>query len=565
MSVPGRLALLLLVAIVGFAVPAPAANQSADFVYRNGVVYTMSATRSWAEAVAVSSGKVVYVGTNTGVARWVGPQTKVVDLAGRMLLPSFRDSHVHPVESGIELSECRLYDAETPEAALAAVRDYVAKHPNDSWIRGGGWQLPVFPDANPHKSLLDAIEPKRPVFLAAADGHSAWVNSRALEIAGITAATPDPPNGRIERDPKTKEPTGTLRESASWLVSKHLPAYTDEQYREGLRAALKMAAGFGITALHDASADDREMATYDRLARAGELTARVRAALSLVTDGERPVARLVELRGKYASRLLRPEAVKIFADGVIEAQTSALLEPYVGKGDDRGALNFEPDALRRIAIGLDRAGFQIHVHAIGDRAVRAALDAFEAARNANGARDSRHEIAHLELIDPSDVPRFRALGVTANFQPLWAYGDSYIKKLTVPVLGPERSSRLYPIGSLVKSGAVVAFGSDWSVSSMNPLDAIQVAVTRRGLDGNEETTLLPEQAITLADALAGYTIAAAYADFDEAITGSVEVGKSADLIVLDKNLFAIPATEIHKARVVLTLFEGRETFRDPAF
>jgi predicted amidohydrolase YtcJ len=556
-----RLALLLSLALFLLALPAHAAIP-ADLVFRNGAVYTMSATRSWAEAVAVSGGRIVYVGTNAGAAHWVGPQTKVVDLGGRMLLPAFHDCHVHPVESGIELSECRLYDDATPEAVLATIRDYVAKHPNDPWIRGGGWQLPVFPDANPHKSLLDAIVPDKPVYLSAADGHSAWVNSRALQLAGITASTPDPPNGRIERDPATKEPTGTLRESASWIVSKHLPAYTDEQYREGLRAALRMAAGFGITSLHEASADDRELATYDDLAKKGELTARVRVALSVDLDaGLKQIGKLLDRRRKFASRLVRPEAVKIFADGVIEAHTAALLAPYVGKGDSRGDLNIEPSAFRQLATALDAAGFQIHVHAIGDRAVRATLDAFESARTINGSRDSRHEIAHLELVDPKDMPRFRALGVTANFQPLWAFADPYIVKLTIPVLGPERSNYIYPIGSVLRAGAVVAFGSDWSVSSMNPLEAIQVAVTRKSPEGGEAPALLPNEAITLADALAGYTIAAAYADFDEATTGSIEVGKSADLIVVDKNLFAIPAEEIHTAKVTLTLFEGREVFR----
>jgi predicted amidohydrolase YtcJ len=478
-----------------------------------------------------------------------------------MVLPAFRDCHVHPVDSGVELAECRLYDAATQDDVLAAIRDYVAKHPSDPWVRGGGWQLPVFPNANAHKKLLDAILPDRPALLFAADGHSAWVNSRALAVAGITAATPDPPNGRIERDPVTKEPTGTLREDATHLVSKFLPPYTREQYREGLRATLRMAAGFGVVALHDASTDASELETYAELASAGELTAHSRAAITDDTDkGAADVARLVALRSTFARRLVRPEAAKIFADGVIEAQTASLLEPYVGKGTDAGHGNLEPRAFARLAVALDRAGFQIHVHAIGDRAVRDALDAFAAARSANGVRDSRHEIAHLELIDPTDVPRFRALGVTANFQPLWAFADTYITKLTIPVLGPERSKHIYPIGSVLRSGAVVAFGSDWSVSSMNPLEAIQVAVTRRAPEGGGEPPFLPDEAINLTDAIAGYTIVAAYADFEESTTGSIEVGKSADLIVLDRNLFAIPAEQIHEAKVLLTLFEGKTIY-----
>jgi predicted amidohydrolase YtcJ len=539
---------------------------AADLVFRNGAVYTVDAARRWAEAVAIKAGRIVYVGTDRGAGPWVGPRTQVVDLQGKMLLPSFHDSHVHPASSGVELGECLLGDLTTVEQVLDAVRRYAEQNPRKPWIRGAGWQLPLFADANPHKSLLDKIVPDRPVYLAAADGHSAWVNSRALEVANITKATPDPKTGRIERDPATGEPTGTLREAASDLVARHLPGYTPEDYVAGLRRALAMANRFGITSLQDADVNERLLDAYAELDRRGELTARVVGAIYVEpAQGAAQIPRLRALRRKYHGRRLRATAAKIFADGVIEARTAALLEPYLGTDNDRGKAKLEPEVFKPLVAALDREGFQVHVHAIGDRAIRDALDAFEYARAKNGARDSRHHIAHLELFNPQDIPRFRRLGVVANFQPLWAFADPYIVKLTIPVLGPERSRWLYPIRSLAATGAVVACGSDWSVTSMNPLDAIQVAVTRRGLDEGQGPAWISEETVDLARMIAGYTINGAYVNFEESETGSIEAGKAADLIVLDRNLFEIPAREIHTARVLLTLLEGKAVYRDPAF
>jgi hypothetical protein len=539
---------------------------TADLVLRNGAVYTMDASRTWASAVAVSNGRIVYIGADAGAAAWTGPRTTVVDLEGRMVMPSFEDSHVHPVEGGIELGRCVLNDFTTPQQILDAVTQYATKNPTKPWVLGAGWQLPVFPNANPSKALLDAIVPDRPVYLAAADGHSAWVNSKALQLAGVTKATADPPNGRIERDAATGEPSGTLREAATDLVAGKIPPTTPEDYVEGLRRALAMANRFGITTLMEANASEEILKAYAELDRRGELTARVVAAMA--TDPGRGVAQipaLVAMRSKYESRHLRATAVKLFADGVIESHTAALLEPYLGTDGDRGKPNFEPEALDRLVVALDREGFQVHVHAIGDRAIRMALDAFERARAANGVRDSRHHIAHLELIDPQDLPRFRRLGVIANFQPLWAYPDTYITDLTVPVLGPERSRWLYPIGSVAKTGAVVVCGSDWSVSSMNPLEAIQVAVTRRDPALAAGPAWIPEEVVDLPAVLAGYTINGAYVNFQERETGSIEVGKAADLIVLDHNLFDVPPSEIHRTKVLLTLLEGKEVYRDPGF
>ena len=537
----------------------------ADLVLRNGRIYTLDDARTWAEALAIDDGRIVFVGPDAGVDALVGPETRFVDLEGRMVLPGFHDSHVHPVSGGVELGQCDLNGLATREGLFAAIEECAARTPDEEWLVGGGWDLPLFPGANPHRSDLDRLSPGQPAYLSSADGHSTWVNSLALDIAGIDATTPDPPNGRIERDPKTGEPTGTLRESASALVSKHLPPLEPEDYVEGLKRALRMANGFGITSLIEASARDRTLEAYAALARSEELTARVRVSLTVdESKDESQVDELIQMRARYRADGIRADAAKIFADGVIESGTAALLEPYLDFGH-RGELNFTPEVLDRIVSRLDKEGFQVHVHAIGDRAIRASLDAFEKARSANGQRDSRHHISHIELFHPDDIPRFRSLGVVANFQPLWAFADSYITDLTEPQLGPERSRWLYPIKSLKDSGAVLAAGSDWSVSSMNPLDAVQVAVTRRDLTALPGPSWIPEERVDLDTILAAYTRGGAYLQHEEALTGSLEVGKRGDLIVLEKNLFDVPETEIHRVRVLLTLLDGKEVFRDPSF
>lgn len=538
-------------------------HPAADLVLREGRVYTMDDARSSAEAVAIDEGKIVFVGSDDDAQSFIGPDTRILDLNGKMVLPGFQDSHVHPVTGGIELGQCDLNGLTTASAVFDRVRSYAAANPDREWIVGGGWDLPLFPDANPQRSALDETVPDRPVYLSSADGHSAWVNSKALQAAGIDARTPDPPNGRIERD-KKGAPSGTLRESAMDLVSSHLPKLTPEDYVEGLKRGLAMAHRFGITSFVEADADDDVLEAYAALAQKGELTARVR--ISLAVDPARDasqVADLVRKRDEHAP-LLRADSAKIFADGVIEAHTAALLEPYLGVGH-RGELNYEPEKLNRIVAALDRAGFQVHIHAIGDWAVRASLDALEHARQENGPRDARPQIAHLELIDPSDIPRFKTLGVVADFQPLWAFADTYITELTEPVLGPERSRWLYPIKSVVDTGAVVAAGSDWSVSSMNPLDAIQVAITRRDLTRGPGPPWIPEECVDLDTILAAYTRAGSFVQHQEKLTGTIEVGKRGDVIVLDRNLFEIPPEEIHEAKVLLTLFDGKPVYQDPSF
>ena len=562
-------ALLLLAGAARGAGPEPA-----DLAFTGGTVYTVDSARSWAQAVALRGGRIVYVGSDAGAAAWIGPKTRVVKLAGRMLLPGFQDAHVHPVSGGLELTLCDLNDLPTQAAVEEKVRS-CAKEQRGSWLVGGGWALPIFPGGNPGRALLDELSPDRPAYLAAADGHSSWVNSRALELAKIGAKTADPPNGRIERDPKTGEPTGTLRESAMDLVAVLLPTPTPKELEAGLRRALDHLNRLGITAAQEASADRAGLLAYRATEQRGELSLRVVAALGTAriaeelppekrSDPAAIAARLAELRGEFASPRIRPTAAKIFADGVIEARTAAMLEPYLDRPGWRGEPNYPPELLDALVAALVRHGFSVHIHAIGDRAVRLSLDALEAAGARRGAGDGRHQLAHIEVIQPEDVTRFRTLGVIANFQPLWAYADPYITDLTLPALKPETLRRIYPIGSVERAGVPLAFGSDWSVTSPNPLAGIQVAVTRQGLDGRPEP-FLPDEAIRLDTALAAYTIGSAFALGLESETGSIEVGKLGDLVVLSHDLFALPPAKIASAKVLLTLVEGQPVFRDPSF
>lgn len=572
------------------AAPIPAVAgevAAADLVLRGAAVYTLDATRSWATAVAVRDGRIVYVGDDRGAEPWTGPATRVLELPGRMVLPGFQDAHIHPVTSGVEAGQCDLLGLADRAAVLAAI-GRCASEQTGEWLLGAGWQLPIFPDANPGKELLDDIVGERPVYLAAADGHSAWVSSRALELAGIDATTPDPPNGRIERRPGTGspgEPAGTLREAATELVARLLPPPSLDERLAGLRRAQDLLLAHGVTAVQEASAGVSELEAYQEAADRGELRLRVVAALRADPDrGPEQAAELAALRRRFTGPRLHPTAAKIFLDGVIEARTAAMLEPYLDRAGDRGELNWPPERLDAVVAALAGEGFDVHVHAIGDRAVRAALDAFEGTGGGRGAPppasgDSlapnprpRHQIAHLEVIDPADVPRFRRLGVIANFQPLWAFADSYIVDLTWPALGPERSRWIYPMASVARAGGPLAFGSDWSVSSLDPLEGIQVAVTRRdpdlaaaggqsgeaasGADASRHRPMQPEEILDLPTALAAYTAGAAWANRLEAETGSIEVGKAADLVVLSHDLFALPPDEIATASVLLTLIDG---------
>jgi len=536
----------------------------ADLVFHNGNIYTVDAARSWAQAVAIRDGEIVYVGTNKVAEMYVGADTRVVDLDGRMMLPAFQDSHIHAVESGMDALAVDLVALKTVEEYVAAIRSYADGHPDEPWILGSGWSMAAFgPGALTSRKLIDQVVADRPVVVMSADGHTQWVNSKALEIAGITKDTPDPESGRIDRDPETREAIGSLQEGAMDIMAAAIPLASLEKRTAGLQYAIRMLNAYGITAIHPAMVEASELETYRALDERGELSLRVVASIYWDRNrGEEQIEDIKRLREEFTSGRVRATSVKMWQDGVMENFTAALLEPYLGNGDNRRISMVEPEALKSATAKLDALGFQVHFHAIGDAAVRQCLDAVEEARNRNGDLGHRHHIAHLQLIHPDDIPRFRELGVIANFQPLWAFADRYQVELTIPFLGPERSRWQYPIRSMQNNGAMLAFGSDWAVSTANPFQQMETAVTRMGPLGETNEPFYPEERIDLPSAIAAFTINAAFLNHIDNMTGSIEAGKLADLVVLDRNLFELDQADISNPQVLLTLMEGEAVFGD---
>ncbi|WP_055490990.1 amidohydrolase [Streptomyces sp. TP-A0356] len=539
----------------------------ADLLFTGGPVLTPQGPVT--TSVAVVGGRIAAV-KDTEAHALTGPRTEVVNLAGRLLLPGFQDAHIHPVPAGLELTQCDLTGARTAEETLAAVRAYADAHPEREWITGGGWSMEAFEGGMPTKELLDGLVPDRPVYLPNRDHHGAWANSRALELAGITRDTPDPADGRFERD-ASGEPTGMLQEGAMQYVGRLTPAATPADRLAALLHAQRHLHALGITAWQDAlvgdflGMDDPSEA-YLAAARDGSLTARVVGALWWDRErGAEQIPELVERRAALSHGRFRAGSVKLMLDGVAETGTAALLDPYLdGCGcatANRGTSFIDPARLPSYVTELDALGFQCHFHALGDRAVRDALDAVEAARKANGTSDTRPHLAHLQVVHPDDVPRFAQLGATANIQPLWAAHEPQMDELTIPFLGSERAARQYPFGALLRSGATLAAGSDWPVSSPDPMEGIHVAVNRV-VPGGSGPVFLPDERIGLTAALTAYTAGSAYANhLDD--TGSVRPGALADLVVLDRDPYAGPPEAIGGTRVALTYVGGERVFAAP--
>jgi predicted amidohydrolase YtcJ len=541
-------------------------SDQADLLILGAPVWTADPARPWADAVAVRAGRVAAVGPETALADLRGPSTRVLRLDGGLVLPGFQDAHVHTAAGGLELARCDLHEVEPGEYAATVAR-YAAGHPDAAWVLGGGWVMDAFGTEGPRLATLDAVVADRPVLLESTDGHSAWVNGRALELAGITRATPDPPRGRIERD-AAGQPTGALHEAAMSLVADHAPRPDQAEWQAAIERGQAHLHRLGITAWQDAAVAPEMLAAYRAVAERGRLSGRAVAALRWEPDqGLEQLPGLVQRRQRGTLGRLRAGAVKIFADGVFENRTAAVLAPYLdGDGrptGDHGIGMLAADELAAVVTALDGEGFDVHVHAIGDRAVRDALDAFAAAAAANGRRDARHQIAHLQLVHPDDRHRFRRLGVVANAQPYWSCLDGYMRELTLPFLDPERAGWQYPWASLRRAGAVLAFGSDWTVSTANPLEEIEVAVRRIAPDDPDGQVFLPDERVDLPTALDAFTTGSAYALRLEAETGSVTPGKLADLAVLDRDPFDRAAGPIGQARVVATLVEGEPVWADP--
>ncbi len=532
----------------------------ADLILQNGVVHTVSASRQVASAVAVAGGRIVAVGGAADMAAHRGPATREIDLQGGMLLPGFHDAHCHAAMAGHELTHCTLHEIAGREPTIRAIGQYADRHPDRGWVLGGGWNMGDFPGGLPTREELDAVVADRPAALTNRDYHGMWVNTRALEAAGITDSTPDPDGGRIERDAAGRA-TGMLQEQAMQLVFAMAPEPTDTERVTGVRQAQAHYHRLGITSWADALVDQPTQAAYTTLAASGELTMRVRAMLGWEPTGD--IGQLDELRERRAGGTigrLTCDEVKFFHDGVFENHTAAMIEPYLDASgsptDVYGLDQYDLDDLARYVVACDAAGFQVHIHALGNRAVRECLDIFEHAIEMNGRRDARHHLAHLQFVDPADLARLHALDVTANVTPLWAQREDAVELLTLPFVSDAVARTIYPLASLHAAGSRIAFGSDWPVSTPNPLEQLATAVSRIDPHGTATEPLYAGECLDLDTAIAAHTINGAYVAFAEAQTGSIEVGKLADLVLLDRDLFAGGHDEIRSARTLLTLSAG---------
>ncbi len=538
----------------------------ADLLFSNGHVFD-GRTHLPGHGLAVADGRVVALVPQEDLASYAAPGARVVDLAGGVVQPGFQDAHVHPVQGGVERLRCDLTEAGTRAEYLAAARAYVAAHPERPWVLGGGWAMPAFGPSGPRAADLDAVVGDRPVFLPNRDHHGAWVSSAALRLAGIDRDTPDPPDGRIERD-ADGHPSGTLHEGAMGLVQRHIPPTTDDEHDAGLQVAQAYLHSLGVTAWQDAilgvyAGNGDPASAYLRAVDSGRLTARVRGALWWERNaGLEQVDRLLERRTAYTRGRLDAGSVKVMQDGVVENYTAGLSTPYrdgCGGHTHNSGLSFvDPEVLADAVTRLDAEGFQVHVHAIGDRAVGEALDAFAAARVANGRSAGRHHIAHLQLVAPADRRRFAELDVTANLQALWAVNDDAMTEMTLPFIDEELAGWQYPFGSLAAAGVRLAAGSDWPVSTPDPLAALHVAVNRVAAD-EDTAPFLPREALGVEQAFAAYTSGSAYVNHLDQ-TGVLAPGMVADLAVLDRDPFTGDPAGIAATTVVATYVDGVPVF-----
>jgi predicted amidohydrolase YtcJ len=519
------------------------------------------------DALAVRGDRILAVGPEADVREQAASSADVRHLPGHLVVPGFQDAHVHPPQAGRNRLTVDLDGLPGVDAYLAAVAQYAAAHAEAEWVTGGGWAMEHFPGGTPTRELLDGVVPDRPVFLYNRDVHGAWVNSATLERAGIDRNTPDPPDGRIERDPATGEPTGTLHEGAAYTLSdRFVPPPTAADWEAAILAAQAQLHAYGITGWQDAWVTPDTQAAYERLAASGRLTARVVGALWWERErGLEQIDDLLARRGSASHTTVsgigfHPTSVKIMLDGVLENFTGAMLEPYCdghgGHGSQRGLTYLDPEVHRRAVVELDRLGFQVHHHAIGDRATRLALDAIQAARQANLDVYNRHNIAHIQVVHPADLPRFAELGVVANAQAYWAQSEPQMDTLTIPFLGPDRADLQYPFAGLLRAGARLAMGSDWAVTTANPLDQIEVAVTRVDPEHRDNPPFLPAERLSVGQALDAFTAGSAFVNHD-ADAGRLAPGARADLAVVDQDIRAIPGREIADAGVVLTVCAGR--------
>ncbi|MCU1270226.1 MAG: hypothetical protein JWN74_1520 [Acidobacteriaceae bacterium] len=550
-------------------------STTADVVLVHARIYTVNAHQPWAEALAIRDGKVLAVGSDREIEHYRGASTSVIDAKGRLILPGFTDCHVHFMDGSFSMQQVNVENAKTVAEIQERIKAYAAAHPNDPWVLGRGWSYPVFaPSGLPDKKQLDAIIPDRPVYIEGFDGHTWWANSKALEAAHITKDTPDPPGGKIVRDPATGEATGAIKEDAAdAIVRRAIPIHGREAKLQALRAGLKHANELGITRVHVmggvnvGAGDVADAELLEELHRNNELTVRFYLAYRLdppeVTAHQ--LEQIEQARGRYHDDWIAAGGVKFFLDGVIETHTAAMLAPYSNDPSLSGQLLWDPDKYKAFVAELDRRGIQIFTHAIGDRAIRVALDAYEGAAAKNATEDARHRIEHIEDASAADIPRFGRLGVIASMQPLHAYPDDDTLKSWRPAVGAERGSRGWAWHSIQAAGGVLAFGSDWPVVTLSPWPGLQNAVTRETTEGEPKGGWIPSERISLADAIKGYTLNAAFAGHREKTEGSLEPGKLADLIVVSQNVFKVDPHELGKTKVEMTMVRGRVVYKSDGF
>lgn len=541
---------------------------SSSLVFKNGSIYTVDKDLTWAQAIAVNNGKIVFVGSNENVVPYIGPETVLIDLEEKMVLPGFVDAHAHPSHAMDLVGNISLYSGESLDDYVRDIAEFVKNHPEREFYRGSGWADTFFSNMGPDKEILDAIIPDKPIALISYDGHSMWVNSVTLEMANITKETGEPDGGRIERDPETGTPSGTLRETAFKLIEDVIPKHSLEERKNALIEYQKMAVRAGITLVHDAMLDSESITAYNELAETGQLRMRFRGSITLEADQD--IGTQVDLvlaeKAKNTHPYFQTLSAKIFVDGVIEGGTAYLLEPYAHQPDFRGEPIWSPEVLNKACAALDKEKIQIHLHVIGDAATRITLDAIEYARAKNGKRDARHLITHMHLVDPADIPRFKELEIVGLPQPFWFKVDEYYDELALPYLGKERADKQYPMQSLIDTGVIMASSSDFPVTiPFDPLIAIQTGISRSTPNKADGEVLWPEERSNLEDMIRSFTYNGAYANFLEDEIGSLEVGKRADLIVLEKNLFEIPVEEIIKTKVMQTMVAGNVVYQAADF
>lgn len=547
---------LVLLSLSAFALGA-----QTTLILKNGRIWTGLAARPWAEAVAINGSTITQVGSTAEIAKLANARTRVVDLAGRFAMPGFNDAHIHFLGGALGLREVDLVGACTVEEMQRRIRDYVEKNPDVEWITGRGWEYSCFPAGRTaRKEDLDAAVKDKPAVMTAYDGHSAWVNTKALRIAEVTRETKFTGFGEIERD-AAGDPTGFLKESAAGLVKRHVPKPTRASKLAALQHGFELLAQLGITSIQNAHGDAEELALYEEILRQGKMTARVGLAMS-TSNKDAPFADWALLKSRYSRGLLRVYGVKFMLDGVIESHTAAMLAPYSDGHETTGPMNWKPEDYTEAVTRADRLGLQVYTHTIGDRAVRTALDAYEFAIKRNGPRfhlnqrDRRFRLEHIETISPADVPRLAALNVLAVMQPIHA--DPGTIDVWSKAAGAEREKLGFAWRTLEKTGARLVFSSDWPACiALDPIRGLHNAVNRQTTAGKPEGGWHPEQRVSVESALRAYTHGGAVASFEERVKGTIEPGKLADIVVLSQDVTRIETAKIHETRVTMTVFDGR--------